>query len=653
MPCRKFVFRVFIAAVAILGVWVVYPAAPSAATDSTVGDDGMEVLTRGPIHEAFADVSVNEAMPAAVIRRIVPEPINEVPPDYRPEGDTIQWISGYWSWDDEQNDFVWVSGIWRDVPPGRQWIPGYWIAVEGGSRFVSGYWTDIEEPETVYLPPPPEPLPAAAGTYSASSDALWVDGHWLWSGNGYVWQAGYWQDHRPDMIWNPAHYVWTPRGHVFVRGYWDYQFNRRGLLFAPRYYPRPSYKSHGYHYTPSIALSIDSVFLSLFIRKNHHHYYFGDYFDHRYERRGFLPWYSRHATRYGFDPCYRSHRWHQMRHNKHWEHNYHQQYQFRRDHRETRPPALYRSQVSHNSGRSLTPPEQLLGRPLAEVVETRDQPVRFTRLNSEHKRDFQTRERRLAAFQAERRNVEMAPERERRSDFKRAERIRLSTSPIVDRSGRETFSGKRQAEQDNRRTNQRQRTLTGPKERNQEAGQPVKPVYRSKDNDQPQTRQLNQQFSRQRTQPGKVESRKFVQPRAEQQRTRLREGKDQPGFQPRVQQQSRSIQKVEDRSRGRFQDYRQSQTNKVESRKFVQPQVSEKRRQHRRFETQDNIRPRVDRQQSRSRKFTGQKSDSPRTKQFTRQPRQNTEQMRGKPQVSEQKGKRQNRSGEHRRHRNR
>lgn len=54
------------------------------------------------------------------------EAIEEVPPEQKPTGDNVDWIPGYWAWDDERTDFLWVSGIWRSLPPGRQWVSGYW-----------------------------------------------------------------------------------------------------------------------------------------------------------------------------------------------------------------------------------------------------------------------------------------------------------------------------------------------------------------------------------------------------------------------------------------------------------------------------------------------------------------------------------------------
>ena len=52
--------------------------------------------------------------------------MDEVPPEEKPEGDNIQWTPGYWAWDEERTDFLWVSGFWRVPPPDCTWMPGYW-----------------------------------------------------------------------------------------------------------------------------------------------------------------------------------------------------------------------------------------------------------------------------------------------------------------------------------------------------------------------------------------------------------------------------------------------------------------------------------------------------------------------------------------------
>src|SRR5438045_2840818 len=84
----------------------------------------VEVLTRGPIHEAFAFSVAVESKPGPIVTKTPPQPLEELPPDEKPEGEDVQWIPGYWFWDDERSDFIWVSGSWRVPPPNMQWVPG-------------------------------------------------------------------------------------------------------------------------------------------------------------------------------------------------------------------------------------------------------------------------------------------------------------------------------------------------------------------------------------------------------------------------------------------------------------------------------------------------------------------------------------------------
>ena len=415
--------------IGMIGVLFLQSGMASTASTPKLKDHSMEILTRGPIHEAFAEVSVDEAQPGIVVsNRDVPDPINEIPPDVRPEGDNIEWISGYWSWDEDQNDFIWVSGIWRDVPPGRQWISGYWTQVEGGYQYISGFWTESFQSETVYLPPPPKPLQATPGSPPLSSSHIWIEGHWVWFHGGYAWQTGYWLEQRPDMVWIPAHYAWSPRGYIFIGGYWDYQPSRRGVLFAPLYYVHPIYRNHGYYYTPSIVLNIDTIFLSLFIRQDSHHYYFGDYFDARYEKRGFHPWYSPHATRYGYDPYYRSYRFHRLQKDKQWEHNYQRQFQYHQKHKEARPPVLYRPPAKHNVDRSHNRANQMIGEHLTDVMKRKDQAPGFIRMKSEQKRKFMEQDQKTTAFQTKRREFENV-KKPREKSWKQPQAIQRPVQP--------------------------------------------------------------------------------------------------------------------------------------------------------------------------------------------------------------------------------
>jgi len=101
-----------------------------------------EVQARGPIHEAFAQPGESTVKPGIVAPKTPPEALQEVPPDQKPEGDNVVWIPGYWTWDEDRNDFTWVSGFWRVAPAGRKWAPGYWNKAESGYQWVSGFWAD-------------------------------------------------------------------------------------------------------------------------------------------------------------------------------------------------------------------------------------------------------------------------------------------------------------------------------------------------------------------------------------------------------------------------------------------------------------------------------------------------------------------------------
>src|SRR5437879_2719802 len=71
------------------------------------GQADLEFLTSGPIHEAFAELVTREPKVTAVITRRPPELVQELPPDVKPADDAV-WIPGYWTFDDDRNDFVWV-----------------------------------------------------------------------------------------------------------------------------------------------------------------------------------------------------------------------------------------------------------------------------------------------------------------------------------------------------------------------------------------------------------------------------------------------------------------------------------------------------------------------------------------------------------------
>ncbi|HMP78147.1 MAG TPA: hypothetical protein PKD54_01725 [Pirellulaceae bacterium] len=308
-----------------------------------ISDDEIEVLTRGPVHEAFAETVVFDPEPGLIIQKTPPAPIEELPPEYKPEGDEISWIPGYWAWDDDRDDFLWVSGIWRALPPNRQWVPGYWARSGRGVQWTSGYWADANLEEIEYLPEPPATVEAGPNTPAPADDHTWMPGCWIWQQNRYAWRPGYWAPGQADWNWVPARYVWTPRGYVYVDGYYDYNVDRRGVLYAPVYFRSNVYTQHGYSYSPVTVIN-PSVFMNhLFLRPNYGHYYFGDYYSATYATRGFTPWFSYHTTYSGYDPFYAQQRW-QHRADQQWSQHLQSEYSRRFDNEQARPPRTWKSQ---------------------------------------------------------------------------------------------------------------------------------------------------------------------------------------------------------------------------------------------------------------------------------------------------------------------
>lgn len=277
------------------------PAVPAAANEP-------EVLTRGPVHEAFATPTTDPVQTNAVPKP-PPPPLEEMPPDTKPDGD-VTWIKGYWAWDDDRNDYIWVSGVWRAVPPGRTWVAGYWKDDSGQYRWVPGFWAAAPQGQTQqvsYLSAPPAaPAVAPPGTPPAP-DSFFVPGAWYWNGDRYVWQAGYWAHVQPGYVWVPGHYRWTPGGYIYIAGYWDLAVANRGVMYAPVYVDPVVVMRPGFVYVPAYAVPETVVIDTLFVRPSYCHYYYGDYYGVVYRDRGFESCIV-YTNRY-YDPVFTYARW--------------------------------------------------------------------------------------------------------------------------------------------------------------------------------------------------------------------------------------------------------------------------------------------------------------------------------------------------------
>ncbi len=269
-------------------------------------DLGVETLTRGPLHEAFAEPFVSDPVPGLIVNREPPADINEMAPEFRPEGldgDEAIWISGYWGWDEQREDFIWVSGVYRIPPDGLQWVPGYWHPVSNGWQWVQGLWVEDVAETIMYLPPPPASLENGPSSPSPGVDYFYIPGNWSQaSSSGYAWNTGYWHPLQADLIWIPAHTVWTPRGCIFINGYWDRRLPSRGLCFAPVVIPRATYSRPGWFWRPNIVLNAQVVLHNLFVQPGYNHYLFGDYYGLPLGNRNVVPAYMYHQRRGSFDP---------------------------------------------------------------------------------------------------------------------------------------------------------------------------------------------------------------------------------------------------------------------------------------------------------------------------------------------------------------
>ncbi|MDD5260797.1 MAG: hypothetical protein PHD76_03015 [Methylacidiphilales bacterium] len=359
---------------------------------------GAQVLTRGPVHEAFAGMVTFNPEPGIVVAKAPPDPIEEIPPEERPEGDNVTWIPGYWSWDEERSDYLWVSGVWRALPPGRAWIAGYWGKTAEGYQWISGYWADAAAQDTTYLPEPPATVEAGPNVAAPSDDYGWTPGCWVWYQERYAWRPGYWVQGRADWDWTPAHYVWTPRGYIFVGGFWDYPVERRGVLFAPVYFESGIYSRHGYSYSPSIVIDLGVFRDHLFLRPRYSHYYFGDYYAVSYQQGGFFASFSFGSSRDGYDPIFSHQRW-EHRQDREWEHRIEASYQNRRDNEAARPPRTWAAaRVAQN--------HVTVAMPLGQLAQRKDNPVRFQPVAREERQKLAQRGQEVQQSRDQRRTLE-------------------------------------------------------------------------------------------------------------------------------------------------------------------------------------------------------------------------------------------------------
>lgn len=418
------------------------PPAPVPALEGPAPVDmpeGVEVLTRGPVHEAFAEPVVFNPEAGLIVEKEAPPAVEELPPAQKPEGDDVVWIPGYWAWDDTRDDYLWVSGIWRKLPPGRQWVPGYWARVDQGFQWVSGYWAPLEQEEIEYLPTPPETLEVGPNVPAPGEEYVWNPGYWSWHEQRYAWSPGSWIAAQPNWIWVPPSYRYTPAGCIFVPGFWDYIIADRGMLFAPAYFGPAFFAQPVMVYQPAIVINIALLTDNFFCRPSYGHYFFGDYYGFSGVGQPYMPWFAFHQSRRGFDPIYA---WSAARQERGWATVVRERYHERVIQTDFRPPHTYRQYRQWALDRRGTGHEApALARTLAQVQTAREiQNVRLERVDANRQAELARRTEMLDHFRAQRIERENVP-RERMAQalanrsqaqaVAEARRVQMPRSPLA------------------------------------------------------------------------------------------------------------------------------------------------------------------------------------------------------------------------------
>jgi len=225
---------------------------------------------QGPIHEAFLP---------GIGKDLILEAISETPP--RPIYETKtqstdsekKWIRGYWDWNQDEEKFVWVCGIWRKPPADHEWIEGYWKQVDEGWTRIPGFWSILPLSSVTYLSSaPPKDYDEEIGQ-PPSNEYFWVQGYWEYDqkSNRYLWNKGKWEQFQKDFVLVPAHYIWREEGYVFIPAYWDWPLGEIGEAYYPAESPADGF-------TPSQMIKHPDLFAYYFC----YYPYYVSYFCHHF-----------------------------------------------------------------------------------------------------------------------------------------------------------------------------------------------------------------------------------------------------------------------------------------------------------------------------------------------------------------------------------
>jgi hypothetical protein len=387
-----------------IGQDVAAPPPPTPGIDA----EGVETLTRGPVHEAFAAPTAKDPEPTDIVAKKPPEPIDEIAPDMKPEG--AIWVPGYWEWDVATEDFIWISGLWRVPPPSMRWVPPYWTEVDGGWQRVPGFWMSAEVAELEYREPPPSSLDVGPSTPAPGENYFYVPGTWNYYDTGWRWRTGYWSPYRADWCWVPARWVWTPAGCIYSGGYWDRRPLHRGYLFAPVAFRSPIYLQPGWRYRPWCVLDTNRLFVHLWIGPRFNNYYFGNYYGFGRSRWGFTPWCDWHyGNRFGYDPLWSWANVHYRRQGIDYigrVRGWHNHFERHEDARPARSWDDQRRQLAAGRDRDRDRDQNILAADFREFSRRDDTPIRLARVDERERERVQSVSEEIRSLHSERSRLE-------------------------------------------------------------------------------------------------------------------------------------------------------------------------------------------------------------------------------------------------------
>ena len=240
------------------------PPRPVVEKPDAVPDDlratraGIKVAEKGPIHEAFAQPGAETRGKGMTAPKAPPKPIPELPPDTKPEGENVRWVPGYWHWDAEKGDFMWISGFWRNVPPGRDLAGG---RVDREERNLDVHARVLASDRHEQLADR-FARTAEVGRERTEHAARTIRTRFGFPApgsiatNSIVWRPGYWAYPNENQVWQPGQYLATGSGYSYCPGYWDYPLEDRGLLNAPVYFTEPLWQTPGWAFRPRFAFGL-------------------------------------------------------------------------------------------------------------------------------------------------------------------------------------------------------------------------------------------------------------------------------------------------------------------------------------------------------------------------------------------------------------